>query len=154
MGHSRRHRCTQPGNREAVLRRRRLRLLADTHIVLWRMTGDKRLAGRAIALMDDPANSVEVSAVSVWEVAVKHSLSRRGKPGVPFSGTDFLGEVRRVGIEPFGVTAEHVAALDRVPLHHRDPFDRLLIAQATQESMHLLTHDAQLGRYGDFVIVV
>lgn len=131
-----------------------MRLLIDTHIVLWRMAADPRLSSHAIALMDDPGNSVTVSAVSVWEVAIKHALARGGKAGVFPSGREFLVEVRAVGLDPMAITAEHAAVLDGLPPHHGDPFDRLLVAQARSESMHLLTADAQLAVYGDFVLLV
>jgi PIN domain nuclease of toxin-antitoxin system len=131
-----------------------LRLLVDTHIVLWRMTADPRLPISAIEMMDDAANQVEVSVVSVWEVAVKHTLDRKGNHTIPMSGTDFLFELRRAGVEPFPITAEHVASLDFLPLHHRDPFDRLLVAQAKHEPMFLLTHDSKLADYGELALIV
>lgn len=118
------------------------------------MLADERLPARAIALMDDGANRVEVSAVSVWEVAIKHALSRSGAAGLPLSGNDFREELRKVGLEPMAITADHAASLDGLPLHHRDPFDRLLVAQAKCEGMVLLTHDARLEAYGDCVRVV
>ena len=131
-----------------------MRLLVDTHLVLWRQTGDPRLSQRAIDLMDDHANTVDVSALSVWEVAVKHALRREGKVGLPLSGKQFLAELRATGLTPLPITPDHAAAVDDLPLHHRDPFDRLLIAQALCEGMHLLTHDAALAVYGDRVVVV
>lgn len=131
-----------------------MRLLVDTHIVLWRMLADPRLPARAVALMDDGANRVEVSTVSVWEVAVKHALTRAGSAGLPLSGSEFREELMKVGLNPMAISAGHAAALDGLPLHHRDPFDRLLVAQAKCEGMVLLTHDAQLSAYGDCVKVV
>ena len=131
-----------------------MRLLADTHIVLWRMTGDPRLSAKAIELMDAASNTVEVSTVSVWEVAIKHRLDRPGTSAMPLSGSDFLGELSAVGLTPLPIEAAHAVALDTLPMHHRDPFDRLLVAQAMTEPMILLTHDAGLAAYGDFVIVV
>lgn len=118
------------------------------------MSADPRLSARAIALMDSAENSVDVSAVSVWEVAVKHALERNGVPAMPMSGGEFHRELGKVGLTPVAITADHIVALDGMPLHHRDPFDRLLVAQAGSESMHLLTHDAKLAAYGDFVLVV
>lgn len=132
----------------------RVRLLVDTHIVLWRMLSDSRLPASAIAQMDDPANEVVVSVVSVWEVSVKHALTRAGQPALPISGGEFRSELLKVGVMPMPITADHVVALDDIPLHHRDPFDRLLVAQAQAEGMVLLTHDAQLAAYGDLVLVV
>ena len=131
-----------------------MRLLVDTHIVLWRQTGDRRLTQRTIDLMDDDANTVDVSAVSVWEVAVKHALRQEGRIGLPLSGKQFLAELRATGVIPLPITPDHAAAVDDLPLHHRDPFDRLLIAQAACEGLVLLTHDAALAAYGDRVIVV
>ena len=131
-----------------------MRLLVDTHLVLWRQTGDPRLSQRAIDLMDDDANTVDVSALSVWEVAVKHALRREGKVGLPLSGKQFLAELRATGLTPIPITPDHAAAVDDLPLHHRDPFDRLLIAQARCEGMSLLTHDAALADYGAWVFVV
>ena len=131
-----------------------MRLLVDTHIVLWRMTADSRLSSQAIELLDGLDNVLEVSVVSVWEVAVKHALPSRGRQVMPVSGKTFLADVRRVGIEPLPITAEHAAGVDNLPPLHRDPFDRLLVAQARSESMHLLTHDRALTAYGDFVLVV
>ena len=104
--------------------------------------------------MDDASNTVEVSAISVWEIAIKHTLGRKGGPDFLMSGAEFLAEVRNVGIAPIPVSAEHAAAVDGLPMHHRDPFDRLMVAQARSESMHLLTHDKALAAYGDFVLVV
>ena len=131
-----------------------MRILLDTHIVLWRQTADPRLSQRTINLMDDDANTVEVSAVSVWEVAVKHALRQEGKIGLPLSGKQFLAELRATGVTPLPVTPDHAATVDDLPLHHRDPFDRLLIAQSLCEGMWLLTHDAALAAYGERVIVV
>ena len=131
-----------------------MRLLIDTHIVLWRMTANPRLSAQAIELLDAAENLLEVSVVSIWEVAVKHALPGNGRQVMPVSGKTFLRDVRAVGIEPLSITAEHAAEVDRLPLVHRDPFDRLLVAQARSESMHLLTHDKALAAYGDFVLVV
>jgi PIN domain nuclease of toxin-antitoxin system len=131
-----------------------LRLLLDTHIVLWRLTADPRLSPRAIAMIDQEALSVEVSAVSVWEVAIKWALRKGRAEDMPISGKGFLLELARAGVEPLPIKALHAAALDDLPARHGDPFDRLLIATAAQEGMMLLTHDAALAAYGDFVVVV
>jgi PIN domain nuclease of toxin-antitoxin system len=118
------------------------------------MLADRRLPKLAVELMDTADNDVVVSVVSVWEVAVKHALVRRGAPGLPLSGGDFLDELSAVGTQPLPILAEHVVALDKLPLYHGDPFDRLLVAQAQSEGMVLLTHDAQLAAYGELVRVV
>lgn len=131
-----------------------MRLLADTHIVLWRITDDPRLSARAIELMDDERNQVLVSVVSVWEVSIKHRLGRSERLALPLSGAEFIDELSAVGLAPLPILAEHAVALDRLPLHHRDPFDRLLVATAQSEGMQLLTHDAKLTAYGEFVLLV
>lgn len=118
------------------------------------MSEDPRLSRQAISLMDDASNTVDVSAISVWEVAIKHALGRQGGATFTMSGAEFLAEVRNVGIAPIPVSAEHAAAVDLLPMHHRDPFDRLLIAQARSLSMHFLTQDKALAAYGDLVLVV
>jgi PIN domain nuclease of toxin-antitoxin system len=122
--------------------------------VLWRLTADPRLSKRAIQIMDEEALSIDVSAISIWEVAIKWAL-RQGRPDdMPVSGRDFLREMERALIEPLPVQPMHAAAVDDLPALHGDPFDRFLIATASHEGMIFLTHDAALGEYGDFVLVV
>jgi PIN domain nuclease of toxin-antitoxin system len=131
-----------------------LRLLLDTHIILWRLTADPRLPKRAIAMIDEDALSVDVSAISVWEVAIKWAL-RKGRPDdMPVSGMDFLREIERALIAPLPVQPIHAAAVDDLPMLHGDPFDRFLLATARHEGMTFLTHDSALANYGDFIVVV
>jgi PIN domain nuclease of toxin-antitoxin system len=115
-----------------------VRLLLDTHIALWALTDDARLSARARALIKDPANQVAVSAASVWEIAIKHAL---GRGDMPVSGGAALNWFRQAGYDLLPVTPDHAAAVEALPDHHRDPFDRLLIAQATSEPVRLITRD-------------
>ena len=131
-----------------------MRLLLDTHIVLWRITADPRLPKRAIQIMDAEALSIDVSAVSIWEVAIKWALRKARPDDVPMSGRDLLKEMERALIAPMPIQSIHTAAVDDLPMLHGDPFDRLLIATAQHEGLTLLTHDAALAGYGDFVLVV
>jgi PIN domain nuclease of toxin-antitoxin system len=131
-----------------------LRLLLDTHIVLWRLTDSPRLPKRAVQMMDEAAASIDVSAISIWEVAIKWTRRKGNADDMPMSGTDLLHELTEAMIEPLAIKPIHAAALDDLPLLHGDPFDRLLLATARYESMTLLTHDARLSDYGDFVLVV
>jgi PIN domain nuclease of toxin-antitoxin system len=131
-----------------------LRLLLDTHIVLWRLTDNPRLSKRAIEIMDDEASSVSVSAISIWEVAIKHARRRGRADDMPYSGQQFLRSLERTGISPMAVDPIHAAAVDDLPLLHGDPFDRFLLATARHEGMTLLTHDATLAAYGDYVQVI
>jgi PIN domain nuclease of toxin-antitoxin system len=128
-----------------------MNLLLDTHIALWAITDSPKLPAKARELITAPRNSVWVSAASVWEIAIKHSLSHGG---MPVSGEEALGYFREAGYHFLAVEPEHAAAVGQLPPHHTDPFDRLLVAQALSEPMRLLTHDTQVARYGDIVVWV
>ncbi len=104
--------------------------------------------------MDEEAISIDVSAISIWEVAVKWSLRKGRADDMPMSGGDFLRAMERAMIEPMPVQPIHAAAVDGLPPLHGDPFDRFLLATAKHEGMIFLTHDAALADYGDFVLVV
>jgi len=128
-----------------------VRLLLDTHIALWALTDDPRLSQRARALIDDPANQVMVSAATVWEIAIKHAL---GRDDMPISGDEALEWFRQAGYDLLPITPAHAAAVEHLPDHHRDPFDRLLVAQAMTEPLRLLSRDPLVVRYGDAVMAV
>lgn len=131
-----------------------MRLLLDTHILLWRLAGSERLSRGALTLMDETASEVMASTASIWEVAIKWSL-RKGLPSdMPLSGRDFAAALLEAGIDVLPIEPAHTVALDDLPLHHRDPFDRLLIATAQHEGLRLLTSDAQLAAYGELVVTV
>jgi PIN domain nuclease of toxin-antitoxin system len=115
---------------------------------------DARLSSSAIAIIDNPENHVSVSAISVWEIAIKSSLERKSSQADIFSGSAFLKELGLAGIAPMPIQPLHTILVEDLPLFHRDPFDRALIATAKYEDMKLLTHDKKLAEYGDFVIVV
>ncbi|HET6520264.1 MAG TPA: type II toxin-antitoxin system VapC family toxin [Geminicoccaceae bacterium] len=114
-----------------------MRLPLDTRVFVWWYTGDERLGRRAWEAVADPANEVPVSAVVVWEIAVKRALGRMR----------FDGAVERAvageGFLPLPVTPRHAEPVGTLPHHHGDPFDRLLLAHAQAESMTLITQDAQ-----------
>jgi PIN domain nuclease of toxin-antitoxin system len=117
--------------------------------MLWWLSGDKRLPREADALIGDPENEVYVSAASIWEVAIKTALGRiSGDPAV------IAAAVPQSGLSELPVTGRHAAQVSKLPMHHRDPFDRLLIAQSLLEPMRLLTGDAALARYGETVLLV
>jgi PIN domain nuclease of toxin-antitoxin system len=104
--------------------------------------------------MDHEASSIDVSAISIWEVAIKWARRKGSADDMPMSGRDLLRELDLAMIDPLPIKPIHAAALDDLPLLHGDPFDRLLLATARHEGMTLLTHDAKLAGYGDFVLVV
>ena len=123
------------------------RLLLDTQIVLWALGGHRRLPREARRLIED--HEAFVSAASIWEIAIKVSIGRLDADPAAVRGA--LGPS---GFEELSVTGEHAARIVLLPPHHRDPFDRLLVAQSLVEQLVLLTSDAQLAAYGERVRVV
>ncbi len=119
-------------------------ILLDTHYVLWALSGDKRISKAAVELIADPDQLVKVSLASLWEMTIKHSL---GKLGLQGDLPETIGNIRALGFELLSIKEEHILALGSLPHHHRDPFDRVLIAQAKHEGMHLLTADPHFKVY-------
>ena len=128
-----------------------MNLLLDTHAALWAITDHPALSAVAREMILRPRTTVWVSVVSIWEIAIKHSL---GRGGMPVSGDDALRYFRAAGYSLLPVEAEHVVAIEGLPKHHWDPFDRLLVAQALVEPMRLLTHDKMVARYSDSILWV
>jgi len=131
-----------------------MRVLLDTHVALWAIADDPRLAAEARALIADPDNAVVVSAASIWEIAIKHALARGSRNDMPISGREALRYFQAAGYETLSITAIHAAAAERLEQRHSDPFDRLLIAQALSEPLRLLTHDKRIADYSDTIILV
>jgi PIN domain nuclease of toxin-antitoxin system len=100
------------------------------------------------------AEAVFVSAVTIWEIVIKHALGRSGRSRMPFSGVEAIAEFRAAGFEFLNITPEHTAAVGELRDLHGDPFDRLLIAQAMSEPLILLTHDRAVAAYGDTIVLV
>jgi PIN domain nuclease of toxin-antitoxin system len=123
-------------------------LLLDTQIALWALTDCPRLSERARTLILNPDATVFFSAASVWEIAIKHRLARSD---MPVSGAEAEVLFREAGYVELPVSAAHAAATEKLPGHHADPFDRMLVAQALYEPLRLLTHDRQLLTYGGSV---
>lgn len=121
-----------------------MKLLLDTHAVLWFMLNDRKLSDVALAAISDAANDCLVSPVSHWETAIKISLGKF-KVSQPFESLwdDVLARFNTLPIE-----ASHSARLLSMPFHHRDPFDRMLVAQALVEQIPLVSCDDNLDRYG------
>lgn len=121
-----------------------MKLLLDTHLLIWAADSFERVPADARALMADPENELLFSVASIWEIAIKRGLNR----------PDFQVDARllRRGLIDNGycelpIRSEHVVAIDALPLIHKDPFDRLLIAQALVEGITLLTDDATVAQY-------
>jgi len=123
-----------------------MRLLLDTHAFLWWVDGGERLSKRARAAIANPKHECLVSLVSCWEIAVKLSLGKL-RLATPFQR--FLPEqLAANGFAPLPIDLRHVARVADLPFHHRDPFDRLLIAQALEEDLAIVSADAVFRKYG------
>ena len=122
-----------------------MRVLLDTHVLLWWHDQPVRLTETAYNAINDSGNDVFLSVVNGWEIQIKTQLRKLTLP----KPLRVLLQEEQVtnGFRVLPVTLEHVYALDSFPLHHRDPFDRLLIAQAHQEGLTLVTHDPQFPAY-------
>ena len=128
-------------------RRGRLNLLLDSHVILWWLADDPRLSRKARRLIER-ADEAYVSAATTWELALKVSLGKLEMPG------SFIETVEEEGFLHLPVTPVHAVAVKALPWHHRDPFDRLLVAQAKVEGLRLVTAERPLARYGRFVVVI
>jgi len=117
-------------------------LLLDTHVFIWWTAVDTRLAEVARAAIADPANRVIVSAATVWEISIKRSTRKLDFPD------DIMRVLANTGFKTLDITPQHAAVAGALPMHHFDPFDRMLIAQARIEGLVLATQDRQLSAYG------
>lgn len=122
-----------------------MRLLLDTHIAVWLTNTPERLSNQLRAAIEDPANQVAVSVVAVWEIAIKRALGSSDAP--PLSAHQAVNEFAAADFHMLDVTASHAAFVERLPLIHADPFDRMMISQAIIENMQFVTYDRQLARY-------
>lgn len=121
-----------------------MKLLLDTHLLLWAAGAPEQLPAAARQLLEDPQNELLFSAASLWEIAIKRGLGR----------SDFQVDARvlRRGLldnayQELAITSEHAVSIDSLPAIHKDPFDRILVAQATVEGIILLTADASVAQY-------
>jgi len=119
-----------------------MRILLDTHALLWWLSDDQKLSAKVRALIEDPANQVYVSAVSGWEISIKQAL---GKLDVDTS--KLIDEVENNGFSLLHVSFQHGIKAGTLPSHHRDPFDRMLIAQAQLEELKLVSVDGCFAAY-------
>lgn len=123
-----------------------MKLLLDTQAFLWFVLNDARLSPAARTLLIDPANELLLSPASYWEIAIKVSI---GKYQVPGSFKDFMDrQIAQNQLSILPITVSHTAVVAALPFHHRDPFDRLLIAQALAEKIALVSADSIVDAYG------
>jgi PIN domain nuclease of toxin-antitoxin system len=123
-----------------------LKLILDTHAALWWLSGDEHFGETAASHLTDDTNQVLLSAAVVWEVAVKRSLGKLEAP------EEFAPTLLGAGAHPLPITIDHAAAVEELPWHHRDPFDRMLVAQASIEGAALVSRDEAFGAYGVMVV--
>lgn len=119
-----------------------MRLLLDTHVLLWAFNEPEALSSRAHDALVDPTNVVYVSAATVWEAGIKQALGKlRGADDLP-------ARIRAQRFDELPVELEHAAVAAALPRHHGDPFDRMFVAQAQCEGLTIVTRDERLARYG------
>lgn len=118
-----------------------MKVLLDTHMLLWWLADDERLPAMAAVTIADPDNEVVVSAASAWEISIKQAAGRLDAPD------DLLDAVAANDFETLTITAGHAMAAGSLPIHHADPFDRMLIAQAQIEDLIIVTIDRRFSEY-------
>jgi PIN domain nuclease of toxin-antitoxin system len=119
-----------------------MNLLLDTHVLLWWLDDNQALSGTGRSAICDPDNLIVLSSVVIWEIRIKQAF---GKLEIP---PDFFQVLKNQNFEFLAITASHAWAVGDLPMHHRDPFDRMIIAQAKFEGLCVVTHDAQFKNYG------
>lgn len=119
-----------------------MNLLLDTHVALWALSSPERIAPEVREMLSDPAHAVHVSAATVWEVEIKRAIGKLSAPD------GFAGECLDRGFDPLPIDLAHAERAGRLPPHHADPFDRMLIAQAFEEDLVLVSDDRALAAYG------
>jgi len=128
-----------------------MRILLDTHVLLWALAEPDRLPEDVQERLISPDNEVLFSAASVWEIAIKAQIGR-----LPLSipVEEIVETAQASGFQELPIQSVHAAGVYRLPLYHRDPFDRILVAQAIAEPAHLFTADKTLARYSELVVTI
>ncbi len=120
-----------------------MRLLLDTHALLWYLTTPEKLPAAAHRAIQSAENDVYASLASAWEISIKVALGK-----LEFDAQGLANALAAVGVEPLGIDLPHTSRVAELPRHHGDPFDRMLVAQAMCESMTLVSRDRELAKYG------
>lgn len=128
-----------------------MRLLLDTHVALWAITDHPLLGKQGRQLIESPENEVWISVASLWEISIKRAL---GRGDMPVTCKEAIAYFEQSGYCFLSISPTHAALVEELPLHHNDPFDRMLVAQSLAEPMRLMTHDRQIAQYGDSIITV
>jgi PIN domain nuclease of toxin-antitoxin system len=119
-----------------------MNLFLDTHVLLWWLDDNPALSETGRRAISDPNNLIILSSVVIWEIRIKQAL---GKLEIT---PDFFHVIKNQGFEFLAITSEHAYAVGDLPMHHRDPFDRMIIAQAKLEGLSVVTHDSTFRKYG------
>ena len=124
-------------------------LILDTHLILWALVGSEKLPKDVKLLMASPKNNIYFSIASMWEVSIKHAKNK-----LPISGTEFFHYCEQAGFRHLAINDSHVLALETLhresnAVRHKDPFDRILLAQAKSECMQFFTHDVKFAEYNE-----
>ena len=122
-----------------------MRILLDTQVFLWMHVSSARMSSTARATLRDGANTLLFSAVSSWEIAIKYALGRLSLPDLP--SRYVTDRIRTSGLTPVAIEHVHALRVEGLPLHHRDPFDRLLVAQAMELGVPIMTADSAFASY-------
>ena len=122
-----------------------MRLLLDTHVWLWMIGEHERIEDEAKRALTDPLTELFLSVASVWEIAIKHAAGKLKYTGQPRVQVPL--HIERSGVSPLRISVEHALAAGALPSHHRDPFDRLIIAQAQVEELTVVTADERFTAY-------
>jgi PIN domain nuclease of toxin-antitoxin system len=128
-----------------------MRLLLDTHILLWAVGESRRLPADVCVVLQDPRNQVYFSAASIWEIALKQS---KGLADFDFHPEQIAAVAFESGFTELPIRWQAASVVARLPMHHRDPFDRILVAQAMTEPLALYTADLRLGVYSELVHLI
>ena len=128
-----------------------MKVLLDTHILLWMIGNSHSLSASALEVLANDANELFFSSISIAEIAVKH---QKNPALLPLAADDVRFSAEECGVRELKFDSRQAVILGTLPLLHRDPFDRMLIAQAKAEGMKIMSHDSQFPQYGDFVIAV
>lgn len=125
-----------------------MRLLLDTAILIWALESPERLTRRATAALENPGNVLEFSVISLSEIAIKQALGK-----IKLSASDTQRSLKDLGIRILSYTADHAFLLFELPLHHKDPFDRQIVAQALSERIPIVTPDEKFSLYEGLKII-
>ncbi|MBK7656814.1 MAG: type II toxin-antitoxin system VapC family toxin [Betaproteobacteria bacterium] len=128
-----------------------MNLLLDTHVALWAITDSPKLSSKARDLIQAHTTTVWVSAASVWEIAIKHAL---GRGDMPVSSQEAVAYFEQSGYRFLSIEVPHTVAVEELPAHHNDPFDRILIAQALLEPLRSTPRDPMVALYSDTIIKI